>query len=112
MYKFAGDKIRPFYANLRPAQINNIEDKIAQNDEMNENTDKYNNIQMNNNNNNIEQGDFIYEEENNNNMNGPNNENDEMVNNSQMLSKEQQNEFNNNINNFDDTEHSCQFYGL
>ena len=96
LYKFAGDKIRPFYANLRPAQINNIEDKIAQNDEMNENTDKYNNIQMNNNNNN----------------NGPNNDNDEMVNNSQMLSKEQQNEFNNNINNVDDTEHSCQFCGL
>ena len=112
LYKFAGDKIRPFYANLRPAQINNIEDKIAQNDEMNENTDKYNNIQMNNNNNNIEQGDYIYEEENNNNMNGPNNDNDEMVNNSQMLSKEQQNEFNNNINNVDDTEHSCQFCGL
>ena len=112
LYKFAGDKIRPFYANLRPAQINNIEDKIAQNDEMNENTDKYNNIQMNNNNNNIEQGDYIYEEENNNNINGPNNDNDEMVNNSQMLSKEQQNEFNNNINNVDDTEHSCQFCGL
>ena len=112
LYKFAGDKIRPFYANLRPAQINNIEDNIAQNDEMNENTDKYNNIQMNNNNNNIEQGDYIYEEENNNNINGPNNDNDEMVNNSQMLSKEQQNEFNNNINNVDDTEHSCQFCGL
>ena len=112
LYKFAGDKIRPFYANLRPAQINNIEDKIAQNDEMNENTDKYNNIQMNNNNNNIEQGDYIYEEENNNNINGPNNDNDEMVNNSQMLSKEQQNEFNNNINNVDDTEHLCQFCGL
>ena len=111
LYKFAGDKIRPFYANLRPAQINNIEDNIAQNDEMNENTDKYNNIQMNNNNN-IEQGDYIYEEENNNNINGPNNDNDEMVNNSQMLSKEQQNEFNNNINNVDDTEHSCQFCGL
>ena len=80
LYKFAGDKIRPFYANLRPAQINNIEDKIAQNDEMNENTDKYNNIQMNNNNNNIEKGDYIYEEENN--INGPNNDNnDEMVNN-------------------------------
>ena len=105
IYKFAGDKIRPFYANLRPAQINNIEDKIAQNDEMNDNTDKYNNIQMNNNN--IEKGDFIYEENNN---NIPN-DNDEMVNNSQMLSKEQQNEYSNNINN-DDTEHSCQFCGL
>ena len=34
LYKFAGDKIRPFYANLRPAQINNIEDNIAKNDEM------------------------------------------------------------------------------
>ena len=108
LYKYAGDKIRPFYANLRPAQINNIEDKIAQNDEMNDNTEKYNNnIQMNNNNN-IEKGDYIYEEPNNNNINI---ENDEMVNNSQMLSKEQQNEFSNNINN-DDTEHSCQFCGL
>jgi len=58
------------------AQINNIEDKIAQNDEMNDNTEKYNNIQMNNNN--IEKGDFIYEENNN---NIPN-DNDEMVNNS------------------------------
>ena len=103
LYKYAGDKIRPFYANLRPAQINNIEDKIAQNDEMNDNTEKYNNIQMNKNN--IEQGDYIYEEENN------NMQNDEMVNNSQMLSKEQQNEYSNNINN-DDTEHSCQFCGL
>ena len=108
LYKFAGDKIRPFYANLRPAQINNIEDKIAQNDEMSDNTEKYNNIQMTNNNNNIEKGDYIYEEENNNNIQ---NENDEMVNNSQMLSKEQQNEYSNNINN-DDTEHSCQFCGL
>ena len=32
LYKFAGYKIRPFYANLRPAQINNIEDNIAKND--------------------------------------------------------------------------------
>ena len=65
LYKFAGDKIRPFYANLRPAQINNIEDNIAKNDEMNDNTEKYNNFQINNNNN-IEKGDYIYEEENNN----------------------------------------------
>ena len=43
---------------------------------MNDNTEKYNNIQMNNNN--IEKGDFIYEENNN---NIPN-DNDEMVNNS------------------------------
>ena len=104
LYKFAGDKIRPFYANLRPAQINNIEDNIAKNDEMNDNTEKYNNFQINNNNN-IEKGDYIYEEENNNNINNINNqkeENDEMVNNSQMISRE----------NYDDTEHSCQFCGL
>ena len=82
LYKFAGDKIRPFYANLRPAQINNIEDNIAQNDELNDNINNDNNGQYNND---VEPGDYVYEE---NNIN--NNENDEMVNNSQMLSKEQQ----------------------
>ena len=102
LYKFAGGKIRPFYANLRPAQINNIEDKIAQNDELNDNNNG-NNEDYNNNE--IEPGDFVYDENNNN----INNENDEMVNNSQMLSKEQQNEY--NMNN-DDTEHTCQFCGL
>ena len=101
LYKFAGDKIRPFYANLRPAQINNIEDNIAQNDELNDNINNDNNGQYNND---VEPGDYVYEE---NNIN--NNENDEMVNNSQMLSKEQQNDY--NMNN-DDTEHTCQFCGL
>ena len=101
LYKFAGDKIRPFYANLRPAQINNIEDNIAQNDELNDNIHE-NNEQYNNND--IEPGDYVYEE--NNNINNPN---DEMVNNSQMLSKEQQNDY--NMEN-DDTEHTCQFCGL
>ena len=101
LYKFAGDKIRPFYANLRPAQINNIEDNIAQNDELNDNANNVNNEQYNNE---VEPGDYVYEE---NNIN--NNENDEMVNNSQMLSKEQQNDY--NMNN-DDTEHTCQFCGL
>jgi hypothetical protein len=43
LYKFAGDKIRPFYSNLRPAQINNIEDNIAQNDELNNNINDNNN---------------------------------------------------------------------
>ena len=104
LYKFAGDKIRPFYANLRPAQINNIEDNIAQNDELNDNAND-NNEQYNNDN--IEPGDYAYDDNNNN--NNINNENDEMVNNSQMLSKEQQNEY--NMNN-DDTEHTCQFCGL
>ena len=104
LYKFAGDKIRPFYANLRPAQINNIEDNIAQNDELNDNMND-NNGQYNNDD--IEPGDYVYD--NNNNNNNINNENDEMVNNSQMLSKEQQNEY--NMNN-DDTEHTCQFCGL
>ena len=102
LYKFAGDKIRPFYANLRPAQINNIEDNIAQNDEMNNNINENNDDQYNNND--IEPGDYNYDD------NNIYNENDEMVNNSQMLSKEQQNEYN-NINN-DDTEHLCQFCGL
>ena len=101
LYKFAGDKIRPFYANLRPAQINNIEDNIAQNDELNDNINNGNNEQYNND---IEPGDYVYDD---NNIN--NNENDEMVNNSQMLSKEQQNDY--NMNN-DDTEHTCQFCGL
>ena len=45
LYKFAGDKIRPYYSNLRPAQINNIEDNIAQNDELNDQIN--NNGQMN-----------------------------------------------------------------
>ena len=100
IYKFAGDKIRPFYAKLRPAQINNIEDNISQSNEMNNDMNDNNN----NYNGNIEQGDYIYEDN-----NDMKNENDEMVNNSQMLSKEQQNEFNNNN---DDSEHTCQFCGL
>ena len=100
LYKFAGDKIRPFYSNLRPAQINNIEDNIAQNDELNDQIN--NNGQMNEDIN--EQGDYNY----NNNIN--NNLDDEMINNSQMLSKEQQNEY--NMGNNDDTEHTCQFCGL
>ena len=107
LYKFAGDKIRPFYANLRPAQINNIEDNIAQHDELNDNVNENNN-QFNNND--VEPGDYVMDEnDNNNNFNNINNENDEMVNNSQMLSKEQQNDY--NMNN-DDTEHTCQFCGL
>ena len=105
LYKFAGDKIRPFYANLRPAQINNIEDNIAQNDELNDNIN-VRKAKNNNNYNDVEPGDYVYEDNGNNNIN---NENDEMVNNSQMLSKEQQNEY--NMNN-DDTEHTCQFCGL
>ena len=101
LYKFAGDKIRPYYSNLRPAQINNIEDNIAQNDELNDQIN--NNGQMNED---IDdQGDYNY---NNNNIN--NNLDDEMINNSQMLSKEQQNEY--NMGNNDDTEHTCQFCGL
>ena len=98
LYKFAGDKIRPFYANLRPAQINNIEDNIAQNDELNDQIN--NNGQMNEDIN--EQGDYNY--------NNNNNLDDEMINNSQMLSREQQNEY--NMGNNDDTEHTCQFCGL
>ena len=102
LYKFAGNKIRPFYATLRPAQINNIEDNIQRSEESNAN----NNINNQNYNiNDVEPGDFIYEENNNN----INNENDEMVNNSQMLSKEQENEL--NMNN-EDSEHTCQFCGL
>ena len=101
LYKFTGDKIRPYYSNLRPAQINNIEDNIAQNDELNDQIN--NNGQMNED---IDdQGDYNY---NNNNIN--NNLDDEMINNSQMLSKEQQNEY--NMGNNDDTEHTCQFCGL
>ena len=97
LYKFAGDKIRNYYGNLRPAQINNIEDTIAREDGLNDNV-----INDNNNiNENIEAGDFAYEED------GGN----EMVNNSQMLSKQQQNEYSMNNNN-DDTEHTCQFCGL
>ena len=98
LYKFAGDKIRPFYANLRPAQINNIEDNIAQNDELNDQVNDNNDEQINED---IEPGDFQ--------MNN-NNAEDEMVNNSQMLSKEQQNEY--SMGNNDDTEHTCQFCGL
>lgn len=104
LYKFAGDKIRPFYSNLRPAQINNIEDSIAQNDELNNNINDNNNDNQYNEND-VEPGDYVYDENNVNNEN----ENDEMINNSQMLSKEQQNEY--NMNN-DDTEHTCQFCGL
>ena len=92
LYKFAG-KIRPFYTNLRPAKINNIEDNIAQYDELNENIMTImNNIIIYN----IEPGDYVYDNDNNNNIN-----NDEIVNNSQMLSKDQQNEY--NMNNDDDT---------
>ncbi len=99
LYKFAGDKIRPFYENLRPAQINNIEDNIAQHDELND--------QVNNNDENIEeQGDYNYA----NNDNNNNNNDGAMVSDSQMLNKEQQNEF--NMGNNDDTEHTCQFCGL
>ena len=99
LYKFAGDKIRPFYENLRPAQINNIEDNIAQHDELND--------QVNNNDENIEeQGDYNYT----NNDNNNNNNDGAMVSDSQMLNKEQQNEF--NMGNNDDTEHTCQFCGL
>ena len=98
LYKFAGDKIRPFYENLRPAQINNIEDNIAQHDELND--------QVNNNDENIEeQGDYNYANNDNN-----NNNDGAMVSDSQMLNKEQQNEF--NMGNNDDTEHTCQFCGL
>jgi len=102
LYKFAGDKIRPFYATLRPAQINNIEDNIQRSDELlNANNNNRNNQGYNINE--VEPGDFVYDENNN------NNENDEMVNNSQMLSKEQENDY--NMNN-DDAEHTCQFCGL
>ena len=100
LYKFAGDKIRPYYANLRPAQINNIEDNIAQNDELNDQVN--NNEQINE--------DIDDQGDNYNNINNINNENDEMINNSQMLSKEQQNEY--SMGNNDDTEHTCQFCGL
>ena len=97
LYKFAGDKIRNYYGNLRPAQINNIEDTIAREDGLNDNV-----INDNNNiNENIEAGDFAYEDDCGN----------VMVNNSQMLSKQQQNEYSMNNNN-DDTEHTCQFCGL
>ena len=99
LYKFAGDKIRPFYANLRPAQINNIEDNIAQNDELNEPVNDNDQINEDI----IEQGDYNI----NNNIN---NTEDEMVNNSQMLSKEQQNEY--SMGNNDDTEHTCQYCGF
>ena len=99
LYKFAGDKIRPFYANLRPAQINNIEDNIAQNDELNEPVNDNDQINEDI----IEPGDYNI----NNNIN---NTEDEMVNNSQMLSKEQQNEY--SMGNNDDTEHTCQYCGF
>ena len=99
LYKFAGDKIRPFYAHLRPAQINNIEDNLAQNDELNDIVHNDNNEQYNND---VEPGDYAYDDNN-------NNGNDEMINNSQMISKEQQNDY--NMNN-DDTEQTCQFCGL
>ena len=95
LYKFSGDKIRSYYSNLRPAQINNIEDTIAREDGLNDNVEGDNNE-------NIEEGDYAGE--------GGN----EMVNNSQMLSKQQQNEFsmNNNSRMADDTEHTCQFCGM
>jgi centrosomal protein CEP104 len=99
LYKFAGDKIRPFYSNLRPAQINNIEDNIAQNDELNEPVNDNDQINEDI----IEPGDYNI----NNNIN---NTEDEMVNNSQMLSKEQQNEY--SMGNNDDTEHTCQYCGF
>ena len=101
LYKFAGDKIRPYYENLRPAQINNIEDNIAQNDELNDQVN--NNVPMSTNN--IEEQ-IDYNNQPNDNNNGEN----AMVSDSQMLSKEQQNEY--NMGNNDDTEHTCQFCGL
>jgi centrosomal protein CEP104 len=102
LYKFAGDKIRPYYENLRPAQINNIEDNLAQHDELNDQIN--NNGQMNANMD--DQGDYNYA----NNDNNNNNQEGAMVSDSQMLSKEQQNEY--NMGNNDDTEHTCQFCGL
>ena len=85
--------------NLRPAQINNIEDNIAQNDELNEPVNDNDQINEDI----IEPGDYNI----NNNIN---NTEDEMVNNSQMLSKEQQNEY--SMGNNDDTEHTCQYCGF
>lgn len=97
LYKFAGDKIRSYFGNLRPAQINNIEDAIAREDGLNEPVEQGINED-------VVPGDYAYE-----------GNDDEMINNSQMLSKEQQNEYqsmNKMPSNPDDTEHTCQFCGL
>ena len=100
IYKYEGDRVRPYFKELRPAQINTIEDALMAVDGLDEVQGQNEQpIQGG-----YDQGD------------GGN----EIVNNSQMLNNEQQYQYQNNQypmnaggeQNPDDTEHTCQFCGL
>ena len=108
VYRFVGDKVRPYFKNLRPAQVNTIEDALMVVDGLdnpvaqNENYD----------NNNFGQAQDPQQFE---------NQDNEIINNSQMLNAEQQNQYQKNQGYPmmdgndqvpDDTEHTCQFCGL
>ena len=91
VYRYAGDKVRSYYQDLRPAQINTIEDALANADGLDDYVGNNTNNEMVNNSQMLNQEQQNEYSENNNKM---------------MMSSSFANK------NIDDTEHTCQFCGL